>query len=496
MIYVHSLGRAVRYYGEQIALSIGGQRLTFRELHSRVERIAAGLSRRGLRTGDRLAVLLPPGPEYIELVYACSRLGVIVVPLNARSSSREIDRVLKEVSPRALVRHSGLAPTRANLEWQLALDKEPLDAANGSCPEVYFCPEAILAIVYTSGTTGEAKGVMLTHTNVLSNVYCLNHWMRYRQGGVYLHAVPIFHGADFPAMFAAPTFGSLQVTMPRFSPRAFCEAVEKERITHTLLPPTMLNTLTKFSGAKQFDLSSLEVLAFGGSSMPVELYRRTRRLLPGIKAIHLYGTAETGFLTGLAAPEDIAGQFSCGQPCPGNDIQVVDPSSGEPVAAGQPGEIVARGANVMLGYWNHPERTARAFRNNFFWTEDIGYQDSPADLFIVDRLTDVIISGAEKVYCGEVEAVIYEIPGVREVAVFGIPDPRGGELVAACVVLETGVSLSEEGLIRHCQGSLPDYKIPRLVKFRKTDLPKTAVGNVLKRTLREQYRSGSDRTME
>jgi acyl-CoA synthetase (AMP-forming)/AMP-acid ligase II len=495
MIYVHSLGRAVRYYGEQTALSIGGKRLTFSELHHRVERIAAALSRRGLRTGDRLAILLPNGRDYLELVYACSRLGVIVVPLNARYSSREIDRVLKDASPRALVRHSGSAPTRANLEWQLALDKEALDAPNGWCPEVYYCPEAILAMIYTSGTTGEAKGVMLTHMNVLSNVYCLNYWMRYRRGGAYLHAAPMFQGADFPAMFAPPAFGALQVTVPRFSPRAFCEAVEKERITHTLLAPTMLSTLTKFSGAKQFDLSSLEVLALGGSSMPVELCRRTRRLLPGIKLVQLYGTAETGFLTGLEVPEDIAGRFSCGQPCPGIDVQVVDPSSGEPVAAGQPGEIVARGANVMLGYWNHPERTARVFRSDFFWTEDIGYQDSAGDLFIVDRLTDMIITGGETVYCGEVEAVICEIPVVREAAVFGIPDPKRGQLVAACVVLEAGVSLSEEELVLHCQQSLLDYKIPRLVEFRKTDLPKSAVGNVLKRTLREHFRSGIDRTV-
>jgi acyl-CoA synthetase (AMP-forming)/AMP-acid ligase II len=202
MIYVHSLGRAVRHYGEQTALSIGGKRLTFSELDNRVERVAAALSRRGLRTGDRLAVLLPNGPEYIELVYACSRLGVIVVPLNARYSSREIDRVLKDTSPRALVRHSGSVPTTANLQWQLALDKEPLDASNGLCPEVYYCPEAILAIIYTSGITSEAKGVMLTHANVLSNVYCLNYWMRYRQGGVYLHAASIFNGADFLAMLA------------------------------------------------------------------------------------------------------------------------------------------------------------------------------------------------------------------------------------------------------------------------------------------------------
>ena len=314
MIYSHSLGRAAQYYGERIALSIDGKRLTFRELHSRVERIAAGLNRRGLRTGDRLAILLPNGPEYIELVYACSRLGVIVVPLNPRYSPREIDRVLKDTSPRGLVRRSGSAPFTVKLAWQLVLEEEPLDAPNGSCPEVFYSPEAILVIIYTSGTTGEPKSVMLTHTNVLANIQYLNYWMRYRQGGAYLHAAPIFHGADFPAMFAAPTFGALQVTVPRFSPRAFCEAVEKERITHTLLAPTMLNTLTNFSGAKQFDLSSLEVVAFGGSPMRVELYRRTRRLLSGIKLVHLYGTAETGFLTGLEAPEgeDIVGERRLG----------------------------------------------------------------------------------------------------------------------------------------------------------------------------------------
>jgi long-chain acyl-CoA synthetase len=390
MIYVHSLGRAVRYYGERTALSIGGKRLTFSELHNRVERIAAALSRRGLRTGDRLAVLLPNGPEYIELVYACSRLGVIVVPLNARYSSREIDRVLKDASPRALVRHSGSAPSRVNLEWQLALDKEPLDAPNGLCPEVYYCPEAILAIIYTSGTTGEARGVMLTHTNVLSEVYCLNYWMRYRQGGVYLHAASIFPGADFPAMFAAPAFGALQVAVPRFSPRTFCEAVEKERISQTVLGPAMIKMLTDFADARRFDLSSLEIMAYGGSPLPVEVYQRTRQMLPGVKLVQVYGMTETGFLTGLEAKEDSIGQLlnSCGRSCPGIDLQVADPSSGRPVEASQPGEIVARGANVMLGYWNHPECTAQAFRNNFFRTGDIGYQDTAGYLFIVDRLKD------------------------------------------------------------------------------------------------------------
>jgi acyl-CoA synthetase (AMP-forming)/AMP-acid ligase II len=313
-----------------------------------------------------------------------------VVPLNARYSSSEIDRVLKDASPRALVHHSSSAPTRANLEWQLALDKEPLDASNRLCPEVYYCPEAILAIIYTSGTTGEAKGVMLTHANVLSNVYCLNYWMRYREGRVYLHAASIFNGADFLAMFAAPTFGALQVAVPRFSPRAFCEAVEKERIGQTVLVPAMINMLTDFANTTRFDLSSLEVVACGGSPLPIEVYQRTRQVLPGVKLIQVYGMTETGFLTGLEAKEDSIGQLlnSCGRSCPGVDVQIVDPSSGRSVGAGQLGEIVARGANVMLGYWNHPDWTAQAFRNNFFRTGDIGYQDTAGYLFIVDRLKD------------------------------------------------------------------------------------------------------------
>src|SRR6202030_594247 len=239
------------------------------------------------------------------------------------------------------VRHSGSAATTANLQWQPALDKEPLDASNGLCPEVYYCPEAILAIIYTAGTTGQAKGVMLTHANVLSNVYCLNYWTRYRQGGVYLHAASIFHGADLPAMFAAPAFGALQVAVPRFSPRTFCEEVEKERISQTVLGPAMINRLTDFAEATRFDLSSLEVMAYGGSPLPVEVYQRTRQMLPGVKLVQVYGMTETGFLTGLEAKEDTIGQLltSCGRACPGIDVQVVDSSSGRPVEAGQPGDV-------------------------------------------------------------------------------------------------------------------------------------------------------------
>ena len=246
MIHTHSLGRAARYYLERTAFASGGTRSTFRELHDRVATIAAALSKRGFGVGDRLALLLPNEPEYIELVYACAWMGVIAVPLNARFSAVEIDRVLTDASPRGIIRHSSLPVPTVQLSWQLVLDEESLDSRSDSYPEAIYDPEAVLALVYTSGTTGRPKGVIQTHANILANVNHLNYWMPYREGGVYLHAAPIFHILDFPFMFAAPAFGARQVTIPKFSPRNFCETVERERVTHTVLVPTMINLLTQF----------------------------------------------------------------------------------------------------------------------------------------------------------------------------------------------------------------------------------------------------------
>jgi long-chain acyl-CoA synthetase len=495
MIYIHSLGRASRYYPERMALAQGGTPLTFRELHDRVTGIAAALSRHGLGVGDRLALLLPNGPEYIELVYACSLLGVIAVPLNARLSSAEIDRVLADASPHGLVRHSSLPVPTVQLSWQRVLDQEPLEVQGDLCPDVCYNPEAILALIYTSGTTGRPKGVMLTHANILENVHNFNYWMRYTEGGVYLHAAPIFHIADFPAVFAVPVFGARQVTIPKFSPLSFCEAVERERVSHTVLVPTMINLLTHYPEAKEHDLSSLEVLAYGGSPMAPELIHRTRELLPNLKLLQVYGLSETGFLTGLQDQEHTEGKLmSCGRPCPGIDVQVTD-ESGKPVEVGQPGELVARGANVMQGYWNNPEETSLAFRDGLFRTGDVGYQDRDGYFYILDRLKDMILTGGENVYSGEVEAVIYQHPAVREAAVFGIPDLQWGELVMACVVLKPESALSVADLIAHCRQTLANYKIPRRVEFSETELPKSGSGKILKKILRERFWAHQERSV-
>ena len=488
MIHTHSLGRAARYHASATALVSGKARSSFQELHARVAGIAASLSRQGFGVGDRLALLLPNEAEYLELIYACAWLGVTAVPLNTRFSAIEIDRVLTDASPRGLIRHSSLATPTLRLAWDKVLDVDPLEiGSGGSAPEPIYDPEAILALIYTSGTTGRPKGVVVTHAAVLANVDHVNYWLPYREGGVYLHAAPLFHIADFPFMFAAPAFGTCQATIPKFSPQAFCEIVQHEHVTRSVLVPTMINSLTQFAQIADYDLGSLVELGYGGSPIAPELIHRVRQTLPRVKLVQVYGLSETGFLTGLQDHEHTEDRLlSCGRSCPGIDVRVVD-DSGKEVGVGQPGELVARGANVMRGYWNSPDQTQPAFRDGMFRTGDIGYQDAHGFVYILDRLKDMIVTGGENVYSGEVEAVIYQHPAVHEAAVFGIPDAQWGEIVMACVALKSAATLSADELVAHCRRYLAGYKIPRRIEFTPGELPKGGSGKILKRALRERF---------
>src|SRR5438477_3506872 len=221
--------------------------------------------------------------------------------------------------------------------------------------------------------------------------------------------------------------------------------------------------------------------------MVPELVHRTRQVLPKVKLVQVYGLSEAGFLTGLKDDEHTEDKLtSCGRPAMGIAVRVVD-ATGKEIETGQTGELVARGANIMRGYWNNPDETNGAFRDGFFRTGDVGYQDATGYFYILDRLKDMIVTGGENVYSGEVEAVIYTHPAVREVAVFGIPDPQWGELVMACVVLKPGTALTADDLVAFCRRSLASYKLPRRVEFSEADLPKSSTGKMLKRTLRERF---------
>jgi long-chain acyl-CoA synthetase len=314
----------------------------------------------------------------------------------------------------------------------------------------------------------------------------------------------MFHIADFPAIFAAPVFGAAQVTLERFDAPSFCDSVQARGVTHTVLVPSMINTLCQFEGRAAFNLDSLDVLAYGGSPIASALVREVRRVLPKAKLLQVYGLSEAGFLTGLTDAEHTDERLqSCGRTCPGIDLRVVD-AVGKPVPSGELGNLVARGLGIMRGYWHDIEEdlpedessvdeTAEALRGGFFHTGDIGRQDKDGYFYIVDRAKEMIVSGGENVYSGEVEAAIYEMPEVKEAAVFGIPDEKWGELVAAAVVLRPGTNLSAEELKQYCKTRIASYKIPRHIEFMTEELPKSGSGKILKRVLREKYWAGQPR---
>src|SRR5258708_2294917 len=372
MISAHAVGRAGQSFPGRGAVWSGGRWLTFTELDHRIAGIAGALGRHGFGPGDRLAVLMPNGADYLQLIYACAQLGVIVVPLNVRLSVVEIDRILADASPRGLVRHSPLSAPTVPLAWQLVLDQEPLDLGDdGSRSAPINDPDAVLGLIYTSGTTGHPKGVVVTHANILANVEHFDYWMPHKDGAVHLHAAPLFHIADFPVMFAAPAFGAAQVTIPRFTPQDFCQTVEHARASHTVLVPTMINLLTQFPELEKYDLASLEEIAYGGWPLAPELICRTREVLPGIRLVQGYGLSETGFLTALRDDEHVGRRLtSCGRLAPGIEVRVVD-GSGAEVKAGEAGELVARGANVIRGYWPNPNDTAPPFRPARLLTRDL-----------------------------------------------------------------------------------------------------------------------------
>ena len=487
MIYTHSLGYGARHHPGKIALVRGEEQLTFADLETRVARIAGALVARGLKAGDRLALHLPNGAEYVELLYACARVGVTAIPLNTRLASVEIERILLDAGPVGLVRHSATPVAATELCWQHDIDREPLIAADALTQPPVYDPQALLGLIYTSGTTGKPKGATMTHAAMLANIEHLNYWLPHAPGNVYLHAAPLFHIADLPFIFAAAAFGMCQVAIPKFKPELFCGMVQSARVTHTVLVPTMLELLTEFAQLEEFDLSSLQLLGYGGSPMAPELLRRVRRKLPDVKLTQVYGLSETGFVTGLQDHEHTNERLtSCGRTCPGIELRVVD-ETGQELPVGRPGELVVRGANVTQGYWNNPAETAAAFRDGLFRTGDVGYQDASGYVYMLDRIKDMIVTGGENVYCAEVEAVLYTHPAVREAAVFGIPDPQWGELVMACVALKAGASPTAQELIAHCRESLAGYKIPRRIEFADGELPKSGSGKILKRLLRERF---------
>lgn len=494
MLYQQLVGRHVRFDPNRVALSDASRRLTYADLDCRTARIAAALFDRGFRPGDRLAIHLLNCIEYLELIYACMRMGIVAVPLNTRYAAPELDEVLADCEPRGLIRHAALPAPSLALPWIHVLDDAPLEESGRPSPEPAYAPDAVCGLFYTSGTTGRAKGVMLTHQNLLANAHHCSYGIPPNSFTAYLHAAPMFHIADFTGTVLAALQGGHQLAIPRFDPGLLLETIEHHRVTSTILVPTMINAVTLDARLADHDLSSWKAILYGGSPIAPEILQRTRAKLPHVRLSQVYGMTETSpAITMLDdeahTPERLS---SCGRPVPGIEVSILD-LQGNPTPRGEPGEICTRGPHVMSGYWRRPDDTAHALRGGWLHTGDVAWEDHEGFLYIVDRLKDMIVTGGENVYSAEVEAALYSHPAVREAAVFGIPDDRWGELVRAAICLRPGLSATAEDLMEHCRGRLAGYKVPRRIEFIEGELPKSGAGKILKRQLREPFWAGRER---
>jgi long-chain acyl-CoA synthetase len=499
MNILYCLRRARQYYGRNVASHGEEGSITWEEFYDRVHRAAAFLRELGIQKGDRVAVHMLNSHRYLELFYATAIAGVVIVPLNTHWNDDDVAYALKDSGAVALAVDDSLTPSSGNIDNASHL-QHLIYAGNGACPAGMVAygysdvshtfeepgPEDLACLVYTSGTTGGAKGVMLSHRNIWSNGLhsIISAEMR---PVVWLHAAPMFHLADQCALYAAVNMGAAQVFLPKYDPEAFMQAVERYRVTATALVPTMLTLLLNHPAFGKYDLSSLDSLYYGASPMPLPLLRQAMEKLPTARFRQVYGMTETAPLISVLAHEDHYGPAvtSAGKPALGVEVRVVDDLDRD-VPNGEGGEIVVRGDNVMQGYWSRLEITAEVLRGGWMHTGDIGRLDSDGFLYVLDRKKDMIKPGGENVYSPEVEAILLSHPEVLEAAVIGVPDPKWGEAIRAVVVRCPGSDLTDKELIGWCRERLTHFKCPSSVVF-VASLPTNATGKVQKSVLRERY---------
>ena len=517
MMYVsQALKRAMQVKPKGIATSFRGRRRTWTESGERIARLASGLKRLGLSPGGRVAILALNGDRYFEFMYAAPWLGAVMVPINTRLAAPEIAYILEDSDTEILLLDDNFVAMLEPLRKLGIKLKAVVHMGDGAAPPgmtpyeklIEASPpiedqltggNALAGIFYTGGTTGKSKGVMLSHDNLVSNAANAIGSLLYNRDTVYLHAAPMFHRADGASTFGVTMVGGTHAFVPKFDPAECVETLAKEKVTNASLVPTMINMLVHSPAVTGHDLSCVQQIMYGASPMPEAKIMRILEVLPTCRFVHGWGMTELSPIGSLLDPRyttltgPYAGRLkSCGQAALSAEVKIVDAEDNE-VPRGTIGEIVVRGPMVMLGYWKKPEATAAALRGGWMHTGDAAYMDEEGFIFIVDRLKDMVISGGENIYSGEVENAIALLPGVMECAVIGIPDERWGEAVHAVVVPRPGVDLTPEVVIEHCRTQIAHYKCPKTVEIRSDPLPLSGAGKILKTTLREPYWKGREK---
>lgn len=509
--------RAARQFAERTAIISGDRRLTFAEVDQNSNRLANSLIRLGLRPGDRVGIITHNCPEYVEIEFALSKGGFVAVPLNSRLATADHLFMLKDAGVSVLILGDGFSQWFAGREADMAGICRVIalgQPAPGQIPYGELLADGLPEdpptlqtlnlsdmhnIMYTSGTSGRPKGVIHTHRvkwtvtiNLLTDMGPISRDDRI------LHVAPLTHGTGF---FVLPWFvrGAASVILPEFNPRRVCETIQRERVTTFKLVPTILMRLLDFPDLDRYDLSSLHTIIYGASPMPVDRLREALRRFGPI-LIQVYGQTEA--LVSICTlgkadhvvdgtPAQARRLASAGHPFSNVAVRVVD-EWGRDLPPGEIGEVVVHGDHVMSGYWNLPGETAEVLKDGWVYTRDLGTMDEQGYVYLVDRKSDMIISGGFNIYPREVEEVLHTHPDVQEAAVFGVPDPQWGEAVKAAVVRRPGATVTVADLMAFCAERMARFKRPKSVDF-LDELPKNAYGKIEKKRLREPYWQGYER---
>jgi long-chain acyl-CoA synthetase len=493
------LRRGLLVGGERTAVVCGDVRLTHRELADRTRRLGDALARRGLVPGDRVAVLAGNCHRYLELYLGLPAAGLVIVPINARHALPEIRYALQDAGVRVLFADRQVEGIDDLDIRVIAMGDQYEELLAGAEPVPWpddRDEDDLAGIFYTGGTTGAPKGVMLTHGNLIANAFAFMACWPFRRETRWLVVAPFFHAAGTIGALATVWAGGNHVVLGPFDAGRFLDLVEREGITATLVVPAMMHALAAEQSREPRDVSSLRWLSHGSAPAATELLRRTHDAFANADLMHIYGATETSPIVTLMPGEqhllDGPRASSCGQAAVGVEVRTVDAMTGEPCAPGEVGEVQVRGENVTAGYWDKPAETEAALLDGWYVSGDLGYQDEEGFLFLVDRSKDMIVTGGENVYSAEVEEALYRHPAVAEAAVIAIPHERWGEAVHAVVTVASGTTVSPEELTSHCSTLIAGYKVPKSVDIRVDPLPRTAVGKILKRDLREPYWEGRE----
>jgi fatty-acyl-CoA synthase len=502
------LHRTAARYPDKVAVVAGKRRVTYREFDASVNRCANALVGRGLAKGDRLALLSHNCWQYAVLAFATARLGAVLVPVNFMLGAEEIGFILSHSGASGFIAEDALAATAAKAIASAGLSDgvrgcirlgggSPgggwedvdtwIDEGDPSAPEIQVGDDDPLRLMYTSGTESRPKGVLLSSRSLIAQyVSCVI------DGGmtsddVEVHALPMYHCAQLDCFFSVDVYlGATSIILPSPDPAGLLAAIEREQATKLFAPPTVWISLLRHPRFDATDLSSLCKGYYGASPMPVEVLRELQRRLPGVRFWNFYGQTEMAPVATILSPdEQLPHAGSAGRPAINVETRVVGDDD-RPLPPGRVGEIVHRSPHAALGYYNDADNTAAAFASGWFHSGDLGLFDADGYLTIVDRKKDMIKTGGENVASREVEEAIYQLDGVAEVAVFGIPHPHWIEAVAAVVVPKAGAALTAEQVSAHAREILAGYKRPKYVVV-ADQLPKNPSGKILKKELRVTY---------